>query len=98
MPQAIENLTQLVGTIAARRPHSQLGDYDVVTLDVERADPVEGKASLVDAASGSHLEVAIRRELLGAAPQGARLRLRAKRTLDGVMAEPHPEPENFRIE
>jgi hypothetical protein len=98
MSQAIENLTQLAGTIAARLPHSQLADYDVVTLDVERADPVEGKANLVTASAGSRLEVTIRRALLGAAGDGSRLRLRAKRSPDGVMAEPHPESENFQIE
>ena len=65
MSQAIENLTQLVGTIVARQPHPQLGDYDIVTLDVERAEPVEGKANLVAAASGSRIEVTIRRALLG---------------------------------
>ena len=98
MSQAIENLTQLVGRIVARQPHPQLGDYDVVTLDVERAEPVEGKANLVGAASGTRIEVTVRRALLGTTAEGARLHLRAKRTANGVMAEPHPEPGNFRIE
>lgn len=82
----------------ARQPHPRLDDYDIVTLDIERAEPVEGKANLVGTSPGSRLDVTIRRALLGAAAQGARLRLRAKRTLDGVMAEPHPEPQNFKIE
>ena len=98
MSQVIENLTQLVGTIVARQPHPRLADYDLVTLDVERAEPVDGKANLLEAAAGSRLEVAIRSALLGAAAAGVRLHLRAKRTLDGAMAEPHPESGNFRIE
>jgi hypothetical protein len=87
-----------VGTIVARQPHPRLADYDLVTLDVERAGPVEGKANLLGAVSGSRVEIAIRRALLGAAAAGARLHLRAKRTLDGMMAEPHPEAESFRVE
>jgi hypothetical protein len=98
MPQAVENLTQLVGTIVARQPHPQLGDYDIVTLDVERAEPVEGKANLLATAAGNRLEVATRRALLGAATAGAKVQLRAKRTLDGAMSEPHPEAGHFRIE
>jgi hypothetical protein len=98
MPQAVENLTQLVGTIVARQPHPRLGDYDIVTLDVERAEPVEGKANLLATAAGNRIEVTIRRALLGATGTGARLHLRAKRTLDGAMSEPHPEPGNFRAE
>jgi hypothetical protein len=98
MPQAIENLTQLVGTIVARQPHPRLADYDVVTRDVERAEPVEGKANLLATAAGNRVDVTTRRALLGAAAAGARVHLRAKRTLDGVMCEPHPEPGNFTVE
>ena len=98
MPQAVENLTQLVGTIVARQPHPRLGDYDVVTLDVERAEPVEGKANLLATAAGTRIDVTMRRALLGAAGAGAKVHLRAKRTLDGAMSEPHPEAGHFRIE
>jgi hypothetical protein len=98
MSQAVENLTQLIGTIVARQPHPRLGDYDIVTLDVERAEAVEGKANLLATAAGDRIDVATRRALLGAAAVGAKVHLRAKRTLDGAMSEPHPEPGNFRIE
>jgi hypothetical protein len=81
-----------------RQPHPRLPDYDVVTVDIERADPVEGKANLLGSSPGSRLDVTIRRALLGTAAEGARLHLRAKRTLDGAMSEPHPDPENFKIE
>jgi predicted RNA-binding protein with EMAP domain len=98
MVQGVENLTQLVGTIVGRQPHPELNDYDIVTVDVERAEPVEGKANLLSVHSGSRIEVATRRGLLGTAAEGARIHFRAKRTRDGVMSEPHPEPGNFRIE
>jgi hypothetical protein len=98
MVQVIENLTQLVGTIVDSRSHPQLGDYDIVTIDIERAEPVEGKADLLALPSGSRVDVTVRHALLGAAAQGARIHFRAKRTIDGVMCEPNPEPGNFRIE
>ncbi len=98
MVQIIENLTQLVGTIVARQPHLQLAEYDIVTLDIERAEPVEGKANLLAMPSGSRIDVTARRALLSTAAEGARIHFRAKRTRDGVMSEPHPEPGNFRIE
>jgi hypothetical protein len=69
-----------------------------VTLDIERASPVEGKANLVAAQAGSRLDVTTRRELLGAAAEGARVQCRAQRTLNGVMCEPHPEAGDFTIE
>ena len=97
MPQAVENLTQLVGTIVARQPHPQLRDFDTVTIVTEHAEAVEGKANLLAVSPGARLEVAVRRALLGTAAAGTRLHFRAKRTLDGAMAEPHPEPGNFRI-
>lgn len=88
----------MVGTIVASQPHPELGEYDVVTLDIERTDPVEGKSNLLAVDSGSRIDVTIRRTLLGAAAAGARIHFRAKRTLNGVMGEPHPEPGNFTIE
>jgi hypothetical protein len=96
--QGIENLTQLVGTIVARRPHSELREYDIVTLDLDLASPVEGKANLVTAQAGSRVDVTTRRELLGVAGEGARIHCRATRTLNGVMCEPHPDPGDFKIE
>ena len=98
MSQMIENLTQLVGTIVARQPYPRLADYDLVTLDIGHAEPVEGKANLLADTPGSRVEVAIRRALLGAAGDGLNVHFRAKRTIDGIMAEPHPEAGNFRIE
>jgi hypothetical protein len=97
MVQGIENLTRLAGTIVARRPHPELRGYDVVTLDIDFASPVEGKANLVAAQAGSRIDVTTRRELLGTAGAGARVQCRAQRTLDGVMCEPHPEAGDFKI-
>jgi hypothetical protein len=68
-----------------------------VTLDVDRADPVEGKANLVSAKAGSRIDVAARRELLGAASEGVRIQCRAKRTRDGVRCETHPDASHFTI-
>jgi hypothetical protein len=98
MVQGIENLTWLGGTIVASRTHPQLADYDIVTLDLDRLDPIEGKANLLSFPIGSRVEVTTRRALLGDARVGAHISCRAKRTANGVMCEPHPEPGNFRIE
>ena len=98
MPQAIENLTRLIGTIVSRQTHPRLADYDLVTMDIERAEPVEGLANLLADTSGKQIEVAFRRALLGSASSGVRVHFRAKRTMDGAMSEPHPEPGNLRVE
>ena len=93
-----ENLTEVEGEIVAREPHPRLADFDEVVVNVQRAAPVEGKPDLVRPTPGDDLRVAVRRELIGDAPPGARVRLRAARTSSGdVMAEPHPAPEDFSI-
>jgi hypothetical protein len=69
-----------------------------VTLDVENVKPVDGRANLITEQAGSRIEVTIRHELLGAAAEGAGIRCRVKRTLDGIMCEPHPDAGNFKIE
>jgi hypothetical protein len=93
-----ENLTEVEGEIVAREPHPRLAGFDEVVVKVERAAPVEGKPDLVRPAPGQDLPVAVRRELIGDAAPGARVRLRAARTSSGeVMAEPHPEPEHFAV-
>ena len=91
MVQMVENLARIEGTVIARKPHSTLNDYDVLTLRLERAEPVPDRANLLGSLIGSSIEVAVRRALLGNAGPGAHLRCRAKRTPDGAMCEPHPE-------
>ena len=98
MVQAQENLTQLVGTVVATQPHSELPGYETVTVQVEQAQPVEGKANMIAAQPGERMDVSVRRELLEGADVGSRIRFRAKRTVDGVMSEPHPEPGDFTVE
>jgi hypothetical protein len=97
MVQAIENLTALSGRVLTRSRHPTLGDYDLVTLAVERAEPVPGRANLLSSEVGKELSVAIRRELLGDAKQGDHLRCRAKRTPAGAMCEPRPDPADFAV-
>ena len=82
----------------SRQPHPRLPDYDLVTIDVERAEPVEGKANLLGDTAGTKVDVAFRRALIGPAIPGTRVQFRAKRTMDGAMCEPHPEGANFQIE
>jgi hypothetical protein len=98
MVQGIENLTRLRGTIVARRPHPELPEWDIVTVDTEHAEPVEGKANFFPGQSGDKADVAIRRALLGAANAGAKIYLRAKWTPNGLMAEPYPGRNDFKIE
>jgi len=97
MVQMIENLTHIEGQIVARRPHPSLAGYDVVRVRVEGARSVQGKADLLSAHVGTEVDVVVRRELLGNAQPGARLRCRAKRTADGAMCEPYPETSDFSV-
>jgi hypothetical protein len=93
-----ENLTQVEGVIVRREPHPTRPDYDDVVLEVERTEPVADLPDLLHIASGDELHVAVRPELLGEAPPGRRVRLRAARTSRcDVMAEPHPEPGHFAV-
>jgi hypothetical protein len=97
--QAIENLTRLRGRILKRAPHPARAGYELLTLQVNEATPVQDKADLLGRHAGGQLDVAVRSELLqdAAAMPGALVDLRAKMTPDGAMAEPHPEPGNFVI-
>ena len=97
MVQAIDNLTTLTGQVRARARHPTLEAYDTVTLFVERAEPVPGRADLLQSEVGKEIPVAVRRELLGDSGPGARLRCRANRTPNGVMCEPHPAPADFAL-
>jgi len=97
MVQMMENLTQITGTVTARKPHATLKDYDVVVLSLDTAESVPGKADMLSAHLGRTVEVAVRRALLGNASSGMHLRCRAKRTADGAMCEPHPDPGEIEI-
>jgi hypothetical protein len=99
----VENLTRVSGVVTERSPHPELPDWDLVTLLVDRAEAVPGRADLVSgnllsAGQPSLLPVAVRRELLGAAPVGARLTCRVKFTPNGAMAEPHPAEGDFVVD
>jgi hypothetical protein len=98
MVQAIENLTQIVGTATAREPHPTLAEYDIVAVKIERAQPIEGKANLLAVQPGESIDVTMRRALLPEGSIGRRIHFRARRTPDGAMCEPHPEAGDFRIE
>ena len=97
--QVIENLTRLRGRILRRVPHPARAGYDLLTLQVNETQAVDGKADLLGRHLGGTLDVAVRSELLQDAKDSgvARVDLRAKMTADGALAEPHPEPGNFTI-
>ena len=97
MVQASDNLSRIKGTIRSRRPHSTLEGYDLVDLALERSEAVAGKADLLASQHGHTIEVAVRRELLGAAGPGATLECRAKRTPGGAMCEARPKAGDFAI-
>ena len=98
MVQGIDNLTQIDGQIMARSQHPQLADYDLLEVRIDAAAPVEGRADLLSQFVGQILGFSARRDLLGSASAGDRIHCRAKRTPEGAMCEPHPEPGNFRID
>jgi hypothetical protein len=97
MVQMVENLTRISGTVIARRPHDTLNDYDIVTVQLDGAEPVPGKADLLSSHLGSTIDVSVRRVLLSNATPGMHLRCRAKRTPDGAMCEPHPDASEMEI-
>jgi hypothetical protein len=94
---AAENLTRVVGTVRERAPHPHLDGWDVVTLDVDHAEGVPGKADLVSARARGPFAVAVRRELLGDAGAGSRVSARVRWTPQGAMAEPHPDEGAFSV-
>ena len=95
--QIVDNLSEIAGPIISRERHARLADFDVVTIDVQSARPVAGKADLLSRFVGSQLPVAVSRDLLGSAQPPAYLRCRAKRTIDGAMCEKVPEPGTFSV-
>ena len=95
--QVIDNLTTISGRVLARSAHPTLHDYDLLDLALEQAEPVPGRADLLSAQVGTEIGLTVRRELLGEAQPGSQLRCRAKRTPDGAMCEPHPEPGDFAV-
>lgn len=97
MVQVIENLTRLSGRLVTRGPHPQRAGWDSVVVHVEAAGPVPGKADLLSRHRGEDLPVAFRRDLLGDVGFGARLSFRARFTLDGAIAEPHPDTGDLLI-
>jgi hypothetical protein len=97
--QVIENLTRIRGLILRRVPHPSRAGYDLLTLQVNETQVVDGKADLLGRHMGGTLDVAVRSELVQdtLCSIGANVDLRAKMTPDGALAEPHPEPGKFAI-
>lgn len=97
--QVIENLTRLRGQMLKRVPHPSRDGYDLITVQINDAQAVDGKADLLGHHLGQPLEIAVRSDLLPGAKAsgGLVVDLRAKMTPDGALAEPHPEPGNFTI-
>ena len=97
MVAPVENLTRLVGRVAERAPHPTLPDWDLVTLAVDRAEGVAGKADLLSRRADRPLQVAVRRELLGDAGPGWRLDGRARVTAGGALLEAYPHEGDLRL-
>ena len=106
MVSAAPNLTQVTGTIVARRPHPTLADRDVVVLAVDGTQEVPDMRDLVGPAVARaeirddgrpEVEIAVRRELLGEAGPGWRLTCRVRFTPNGLLAEPHPAVDAFAV-
>jgi len=96
--QSIENRTELRGRIVSRGPHPDLPDFDLLRVTVEKAIPVEGKANLLSASVGAELAVTIRRLLLDPRAQpGSPLRILAKCTPDGAVADTYGDPRAMAI-
>jgi hypothetical protein len=98
MSQMIENLTQIQAEILARSQHPSLKEYDVLTVNLLKAEPIHGKTDLLSPQVGNTLNLTVRRELLDKGQTGDKLYCRASRSFDGAMCEPFPDLENFRID
>ena len=106
MVSAAPNLTRVTGTVRSRRPHPTLPDRDAVVLAVDDTQRVPGLRDLVGPVLAGapvgddgrrEVEVAVRRELLGAAAPGWRLTCRVRFTPNGLLAEPHPAADGFAL-
>ena len=97
MVQVIDNLTRISGQLVTREPHPHRPDWDTVVVHVDEADPVDGKADLLSRHTGEDIPVMFRRELLADALPGARLIFRARLTVEGALAEPHPDEGDLLI-
>jgi len=73
--QAVENRTEIVGTIADVGPEPGGSPQTLVAVDVERSAPVEGFPDLVGDATGTRIELRLRNEV------ATGLRLAVGRTL-----------------
>ena len=80
MVRAIENWTELAGTVREVKPRPGVPQMSDVVLAVERADDVEGYPNRLADAPGGEVTVGIETEKLGAAVPGAKVRCRAQRT------------------
>lgn len=63
---AAPNRTSLVARVEGLRKHSSVDKWDVLTLRVVSAAPVEGYHEMLKASAGDQVEVAIDREWLPA--------------------------------
>ena len=90
-------MTRLTGIVHSRATHGPIEGWDVVRLRVARAQAVPELADLVSPQVGEtgEVEVAVRRELLGAAGPGWHLDLRARLTPNGLLAEKQPADGQF---
>jgi hypothetical protein len=95
--QVIENLTRLRGRIIRRVTHPARAGYDLLAMQVLETEAVQGKADLLGRHISETLDIAVRSELLQDAKVSDIVDLRAKMTLDGALAESHPESGNFNI-
>lgn len=98
MVQVIENLTRLSGRLVTRGPHPRRPGWDLVVVHVEDTEPVAGRADLLSRHRGADLPVAFRGGLLADAGPDTRLTFRARFTVDGAMAEPHPDESDLVVE
>jgi hypothetical protein len=99
MVQAVENRTELRGTVLGRRAHPSLPDFELLQVRVQETKPIDGYADLLSSTAGSTIDLTVRRGLLpSGALEGSQLRCRAYRGgPNAILAEPHPANDSFSI-
>jgi hypothetical protein len=100
MVQSIENRTNLQGRVRGRRADPDRPGWELLDIEVTRADPVPGLPNLLSEAVGSTIAVSVPGELLPPGDlDGASIRFRAYRGgPDAVLAEKDPASGTFSIE
>ncbi|MEX5301239.1 hypothetical protein [Kocuria sabuli] len=94
MVHVVDNRTAITGTVLAVEGHPRLRGFCLVTLRLEKSEPVEDARDLLTSRRGQEILLSVRSRMLGSARPGTVLSCLAKSTVDGDMCVPGPTGED----